>query len=329
MKRYNDYRLADPFLLPNWRQERVLRIISSATPGRVKRWDDEWILDYRKFFVTYRKSASAREELLHTQPGLYFAQQIHERAQQIPEMALILQARLLTGASDEEIAHQIKTVPETVQWYERIFFNVRDFLEHTDWITRSVLLPASDRFVAATGEVASDRIDGAMPAVALNPQFDMSLKYFSYFGGAAICDLMISGFLERRQVLSAKALASFFDDYFTTQIRRRSAIASRVFEVNKYNVMELFNCHTRLMEIQANSKDTEERHSELTGAIKSMLAVASFSVGSSQTHGTQFVAKFDDSAHEFDSDTLSRAALGSPPPTMAALEHESAFASRK
>jgi len=329
LKLYNDYRLADPFLLPNWRQERVLRIVSSIAPARIKRWDDEWILAYRKFFLSYRRGESAREELMHEQPGLYFAQQIHERTPQNPDMALLLQARLLTGASDEEVAHLLKTIPQTVFWYERLFFNVRDFLDHSDWVVRSVLLPASDRFVATSDEAASDRVDGTMPATPVNPHFDMSLKYFSYFGGAMVCDLMISGFLERRNVMSPKEIVNFFDDYFTHQIRRRSAIASRLFEVNKYNVMELFNTHTRLMEIQANSKDTEERHTQLTTAIKSMLSVASFSVGRANSKDTGLSEDYDRSANEFDSDSVSQAELGNAPRNMLALDNVSAFAARE
>ena len=305
-------------------------MVSSLPPGRPKRWDDQWILDYRKFFVNYRKGETAREELLYAQPGLYYAQQIHERMQQSPDMALLMQARLLTGATDDEIAHAFKTLPETVFWYEKVFFNVRDFLVHTDWVVRSVLLPASDRFVAAADEVASDRVDGQMPALPISPHFDMSLKYFSYFGGPVICDLMISGFTERKSVLSTQDVTAFFDDYFTNQIRRRSAIASRTFEVNKYNVMELFSAHTRLMEIQANTKDTVERHTQFATAIQTMLTVAAFSVGhkDSPENAKRLNAQYDKTALEFDSDTISRTEAGKQPENMIVLDNVSAFMSR-
>lgn len=320
MKIYNDIRLADPFLLPNWRQERVLHLMSSVPPGRCTRWDDEWILAYRKFFVDYRKGGTARDDLLRASPGLYFAQQIHERRFSVPEMTLMLQARLLTGGDDSELAQKFKTIPETIFWYEKIFFNVRDFLLHTDWIVRSVLLPASDRYVATTQELAAQRrVQDRLPPAIMSPHFDLSLKYFSYFGGELICNYMIHGFCERRPITDPEEAADFFDNFFMMQIRKRSAHAVRSFEINKYNVMQLFTTHAQLLEIQRNSKDTESRNTATEIALESLISAVNFSVGS---------VSHDFDVHpgiEVDSDMVMQRRLGQPMSDFHEKNKESVF----
>ena len=277
LKSYADMRLADPFLSPAWRHNRVVKMLGSAPPERCRRADDQWVRGYRTFLHGWRQSESQRNSLFENNPGLYFAYLLYERLSHNPDLNLLVEARLLAGQSYKEIAHMCKTIPETIEWYERLYFNVSDFLEHHDWIFRQVLLPAADRDVLQTIEVETDEpispstpITEAMIAKKLTPppiaepHFDMSLKFFSYYGGPHVCDVMISGFTRLGHVSSLEDVPDFFNKQFATQIARRSAQAVGKFQINKYNVMELFSIHGKLMEVQkANAGDTDSRHQEL------------------------------------------------------------------
>jgi hypothetical protein len=53
-----------------------------------------------------------------------------------------MKARLLTGQDDEAIGRCCDLDPQTVHWYEALFFNVRDRLEARDWIALGPLKAA-------------------------------------------------------------------------------------------------------------------------------------------------------------------------------------------
>ena len=331
MKIYTDVRLANPFLRPSWRHERVLSLLSSVPIGRCKRYDDTWIQQYRKFLFTWRRGESYREALLHKNPGLYFAYMIYVHSDIDPDMRLILEARLLAGSPIAEIADNLKTLPETVKWYEKLFFNVSDFLTHHDWIVKQVLLPASDRAVlsntaatymlTAEDETANDNDDEVI-AAAINrtpeivkPYMDSTLKFFSYFGGPLVCDIMISGFRRNAHVTSAEDVSEFFNAQYMSQIQRRSAQAAGQFEINKYNVMELFSTHSQIIAIQQSSASTEEQHSEIEKHVSSMLEELTWATGTqgkNSQKGTQ-LGKLDNYAAELDSDELLKQGAGLDP----------------
>ena len=264
MRIYRDVKLADPFLRPNWRHERVVKMLDSVPPERVKRTDDKWIAGYKKFLQQWNKSEDNRDKLLYEDPGLYFAYVMFDRMFTEPELRLMIEARLLSGLTYEDIADECKTIPETIQWYERLFFNVIEFLPNHDWIMKHVLLPSSDRFVQDYS--TDDDDEAAFMAKPSNevvrPHLDMTLKFFAYYGGPLVCDMMISGFRRDKRVTSQEDLPEYFHEQFMSQVTRRSAQSAGQFEINKYNVMELFATHTRIIEIQRSAESAEDRHNE-------------------------------------------------------------------
>lgn len=321
-KTYNNIQLADPFLRPYWRYTRVLAMMASMPPERCRRYDDEWIRGYRKFLISWQNENN-REALKHENPGLFFAHSIHNRIVEDPDMGLIIEGRLLTGETVENIADSIKTIPETIQWYEKIFFSVQDFLTHPDWILKQVLLPAIDRFVIDP-EDDSDTSDpdpvggiihtpkSPVPPIA-KPHFDMSLKFFAYFGGPKVCDLMLSGFRPDMRVTSYDEIHDFFNEQFAVQIKRRSAQVAGLFDINRYNVMELFAVHTKLIEIQrAVDKDPAQKHNEFERNLIAMLDALPFAsgkAGKDMYEGT-LIGKVDSSAAEMSDEELLTAGAG-------------------
>ncbi len=298
----------DPFLSPNWRAERVADLLRFTPPRRTDRFDDKYIQEFRKFRIAARNTdAEARRNLMLKQPGLFYANKIYERKAVEPNVANILEARLLSGMSYEEIAQKLKLLPDTVIWYECLFFNVGNRLEFDDWILHSVLIPAFDRHVDAdaSSDSAAQALARARSSTVALPQLDMSLKFFAYFGGPLVCDIMISGF-QRNHVKKLDELATYLDEQFATQIKRRSLQAAMQFEINKFNVMELFAVHTRLMEIQRSAANTEDRHNELEKTINQLMQEFPWSVGRSgaQLYDNKLIGEYDQTAVEPDATEL-------------------------
>jgi len=306
LKVYRDVRLADPFLRPNWRHERVVKMLNSVPPERVKRFDDKWVQGYKKFLFQWNKGEDKRDKLMYDNPGLYFAYIMHDRMFIEPEMRLMMEARLLAGVSYTDIANDCKTIPETVQWYERLFFNVKDFLPHHDWILKHVLLPSSDRFVEDSVDDDEEEFKPRPSSEVVRPHLDMTLKFFAYYGGPIACDAMISGFRRNKQVTSQEELPEYFHEQFMAQVTRRSAQAAGQFEINKYNVMELFATHTRIIEIQRSAESAEDRHNEFEKHVNAMLTELPWTVGleSKKLFDGSSIGEFDSGAAELNEEEL-------------------------
>ncbi len=216
----------------------------------------------------------------------------------------MIEARLLANIDYESIAKETKTIPETIEWYEKLFFNVQEFLPHHDWILKHVLLPASDRFAEEDEEEDEEDntfVPRGTPEI-VKPHFDMTLKFFAYYGGPLACDIMISGFRRDKKILSYEELPDYFHDQFMSQIMRRSAEASGRFEINKYNVMELFATHSRIIEIQKAQGDQENRYSEIEKHVNGMMSEFTWTVGNTgkQLYSGTIVGEADEYAAELD-----------------------------
>lgn len=281
MNNYTEVVVFDPFMRPYWRHERGLFIVESGGSRRITRHDDAYIKEYRTFLAQLKKPNLDRSRLIAENPGLYYAHSIHNRMQTDPEVGLTIEARLLAGFTASQIAAAYKTLPETIEWYERIFFNVQPFMAHKDWIVRNVLVPASDSFALHTTPRANADTEAATRVVQpiIVPYYDMSLKLFAYFGGPLVCDTMISGFQERKYVQKPEDLHEYFDNQFSLQIKRRSLQASTRFDVTKYNVMELFALNSKLIEIQRSNISQDEKHTAVEKNIHAMMNDFDWRVG--------------------------------------------------
>lgn len=316
MKLYEDYQRFNVFRRPDWRLERVLKIIDRLpNPGRCTSRDDNYVKQARNFLLRWRAKGSEeeREELFWENPGLFYAYQIHERAEDEPEPAMFIQARLLARQGHKEIAECISTCPETIDWYEKLFFNVSDRLQNRDWITKHVLLPS---IMKNHGVMPAKADDGEVlpfkDSTVAKPFLDASLKMFAYFGGQYIVDIMITGFQQGKPLVSPDEMSAWFDHHWSMTIRRRSHQAALQFEVNKYNVMELFAVHTQIMALEKSEESQEQQRTATERHIKAMLDDLPFAVGDDgekMARGT-VLGYHDTQAAELRDDELLRAQHG-------------------
>lgn len=322
MKLHEDLHRFDMFRQPDWRINRVLSMLDRyPTPGRCRRTDDEYIRETRRFLAMWRGIDDPEERarvMENENPGLYHAHKIYLSFEEEPEHTLYLQARLLARQDYNKIAIDCCTSPVVVDWYEKVFFNIMDRIDSRDWITKYVLMPAFSR--NQFGSVKSS-IDDEAPThpfkdiTVAKPFLDASLKLFAYFGGTYVVDAMIAGFQSGKPCNSQDDVDQWHDRGMASTVRRRSHQASLQFEVNKYNVMELFAVHTRIIEIEKSADNAESQRSATERHIKAMIEDIPWAVGDDGEKllaGTE-LGRFDEGAAELRDDDILLVSTGKTP----------------
>lgn len=242
------FELNNPFRTPEWRADRAMVLSGNNPRLRPARSDDIYVREYAKFLHRYLEGGETltpaqQQELYARNAALYYAQLMHFHNDF--EWRAMLQARLLTRESYTDIAKRFGTVPEAIAWYAAIFFDVKDRLDCHDWVVKSVLGTAMDR--------AANR-DGTMT----DHQRNLTYKLFGYYGGPLVLDVIISGFTRDPFPTQSSEIPRWFDSTIKNLLRSRAATAARIFEVNRFNVMQLFELELAIIssDIQAKSLET-------------------------------------------------------------------------
>lgn len=312
-KLYADFQRYNFFRVPSWRWERVLQLVDRMpTPGRCTRRDDDFVRQARNFLLRWknRDLDIDREELWFDAPGLYYAYQFFLREQNDREGACFLQARLLANQPYVDIAEAMGITADAIRWYEALFFNVGDKLKHRDWITKHVLVPAFKRPAAVDDD--GEGIPAFRDSTVARPFLDGSLKLFSYFGGPLVAEVMISGMRSGNVLASREDSDQWFDKIWSDAVRRRSGMAAMHFEINKYNVMELFAVHTRIMEIEKSTDNQDQQKSAMEKHVLAAINEIPWAAGQDgeDMHRGTVLGRIDDMAAELRDDEILKIASG-------------------
>jgi len=296
-----------PFREPDWRYKRVLQMVDTlGNPGRSTKHDDDWVRGLRNFILRYRNGTrEARRRLSYENHDLYFAWTIHERADDDFETAFMIEARLLAQQSSEDIAKECHTLPGAIDWYEALFFNVRDRIHAHDWILKHVLMKAISQSAERLKEEGGAEARFTRAPLS-EPFWDSSLKFMGYFGGPIMIDFMLTGYRRGVHANSMDDVSNWLTDYVAHQVHRRTGMAVGHFEVNKYNVLELVGHHTQLVQLQKALADQGGAQNTFEKNVEQFLSDIPWSVGkdgATNFQGTP-VAEFDGGAAELRDDEL-------------------------
>lgn len=320
---YADVQKYNFFRPPSWRWERVLSLVDrpGEVIGRCTRRDDR-VVRAAKSFAVRRQSADQMtlDRLQAENPALFYAYDFHQRAQDDPEAALYIQARLLARQTPEQVADVMGITADTVTWYADLFFDVIPYLDKRDWITKQVLVPAMLRSGGVAPPGAADaQAQPFRDSTVARPFMDGTLKLFAYFGGPHLVDVMIAGLQAGRPLTSVEDMDNWFDRTVATTVRRRTAQAATMFEVNKYNVMELFAVHSRIMEIERSEESQEQARTTTERHVKALMDEIPWAVGGDgeELYDGTAVGRFDRMSSELRDDELLLVAGGRPAPTVA------------
>ena len=136
----------------------------------------------------------------------------------------------------------------TVKMFADLFFDVRDRLEARDWIMKVILGPAELRSKFNKDETLTIAQRGFL------------YRLFGFYGGPLVLDALIAGIGGREMPVSAAEVAEWIDNSLQEIVRTRAAMAARVFDVNRNNVITLLKLALprKGKKVPLNAADQEE-----------------------------------------------------------------------
>ncbi len=247
-----DLDLLAPDRKPDWRYRRVLAWIGS---GRMRRnaGHDHYVRLMREWLVRRHLAGSegARRRLEADFAGPAGAMWIHEKAD--PMSRLRVECRILAGESDAEIGAKEGVPPESVLWYEKLFFHVRDRIEASDWIVHQVLEAQSGGFF---------------------PTDEQALKAFAYFLGPAVLDALLTGFLAQERRTRPGEPRWTFREEITDAISLKAAMAVARLDPRHAGKLSLLKNYFRMQrdeQRRSEKKGRTENHAALIEGVEVFL----------------------------------------------------------
>lgn len=250
--------LYDPLRSPSWRSERVEEILKDRGRLPSRMLDDEEIWRLYRFLSALQGTRTERErrEVYLSDPEIWMARRL--RFDYIAGGRALIEARILAGQSDEEIAKKSGTLAGAVRLFERLYFNVRDRLDARDWILRCILGPEIDVHLDEAGHVTAAQLDAVY-------------RLLGYFGGPAAVDFIGSGLASPSRPRVADDVPGWAAQTLGHLLLRRGLISAATVRINRYNALELLQASLKLMEVCDAHPDrrrarTEDSQRTATGA---------------------------------------------------------------
>ena len=216
----------NPVRSPSGRLNRVMDLLESRPvprrPSRVS--DDRYVAGYYNLLLRNRTTDWRRFDAAASgeDPAVVCADQL--RWSPDVESRAILEARILTGQSDAEIVARMLLAAEAVEWYEALFFCVRDRLQCSDWIKKTIQDMCGPPLLYGFEELADHHRHTAYRSIG-------------YYGGPVLLEKTIR-LSPRWEPLQPDECDPYLDDVFRAKVRLAAMLEVAYF--NKRNVHLLF-----------------------------------------------------------------------------------------
>lgn len=231
------YRIDHPYRPVHWRWERarLIKELGVRLPGKTR--DDKWTVTAANFRGL--KDACQDEvaifELYERYPEIAMAYELWDETSynetgRAHPLRYEIEARILARESAESIAAKAQLSPETVRWYEKVFFNVVDRIDNKMYIFHQVI---------------GDKIQRSLN----DSDYATLWKLYAYVRGSAMLDFLITTFTDWTKTPGDKIEQSLADDYRQT-MKRKTTLAARMMGVNSYTQDRLIELHTKIVEVE-------------------------------------------------------------------------------
>jgi|GEM_PF-6862473 len=234
---------------PRWRWLRAKELIEKKLPPRRSR-DDTFVTRAWRYLRRYRRDDPRVEEMLAGEyPDLHQAKCLFE---DVAGSRWIFEAGVMANQSVEDMAEYLNAEVKVLNTYEKLFFDVRDALEHKGCITANVLLPA---FTA--GARASDP--------------DFMWKLIAYEGGWDI----VRSVWEIGDV--SPVAMDFIVRTFREQVIKVARSAAFAVQPNNFNSVDLMGKGLDLLRLESES-DNLRGADQAEASISALLEAVSLTV---------------------------------------------------
>lgn len=192
-----------------------------------------------------RLSAKMRGELLpmHLAYNLFRHTDDHQR--------YALEARILARQEESHIQQSNGVSSGIQRAYEKLFFHVGDRIDRTDYIAGEVIGPF---FQAGLDTFNPERV----------------VKYFGYFGGGLMVDLVLYGFTGNRPISSEDELVAFLDGQIQKTLRIQTLYTSTVMTPGRFDIKPVFEAYTQLLSLDLRTGGQSEQASWIEALVKGM-----------------------------------------------------------
>lgn len=285
---------SNPFRVSNWRWERARTVRESK--GKIHRAfkDDPLCNLAYKFQVKLLscKDDVDRWNVMEEYPDLYAAYLIHRRGdnEERHPMRYAIEARILAGQSDEEIAECFGISSDIIKYYEKVFFNVREKLNNSDYIMTCVIGPSVQAGL-------SDR------------DYDLLWKLFGYLYGPTVLNSFITTTSRRYRPETQNEIDAALADDTRSAIQRKVAVVARTFSINPFSQSELLNIYARFIEVEKDA-GSDKGHDVILQNIQVMLDKLPFRGSDDDPTGNKKLLSYDSGGVELNTNELLATSLG-------------------
>lgn len=255
----------DPRRAPTWRYERVRRLLAEKKPVHPQQ-DDDFVKRLRLFYLDksrLQKTLDADElnrALAAKHTYVWEADKIFCNGRQ-DRTRYTVEASLLAGQTIQEIADSRSVTPEGVKWYEQLFFNISDRLQNKSYIANEVLGPA---FMAGLG----------------NRSPELTAKYFGYFGGPLILNLILDAFDNYLPApKEPRELGTWLDHQIRLRLKTQALISSTFLEPNNFNIRTLMESYVALVSLQQKEQESSGDDNLVNKAVELFLKTTQIPIG--------------------------------------------------
>jgi hypothetical protein len=149
-------------------------------------------------------------------------------------------------------------LPISIEWYEKLFFNVSDRISDQDWILRHILGPEASR--------------------QLN-NYELAIKMLAYHGGVSVLNFMLTGCRELEHPQTPEEVINYVTDYAVDGIIRKAALAVYCYTPNKYKIEQLLDMARQAKADMKAKEDETDRIEMVAGAVRHTLEAIEFIKG--------------------------------------------------
>lgn len=286
---------SSPKRAPNWVWLRVLQIDGGGVRANQIRDGQHgftWIRRALRFKRRYDRASGNSDQLyrlLQQDPSLFWAHSLWLEDKAPTRWAI--EARILAGETDTQIAKRFDIDENVVAAYEAVFFNVRARLDNRDYIVNVVMADAVTRGLTER-------------------QYDLLWKLFGYHGGSHVLDAVTSKFSPIDKPANASAVGAFFQEFAVNTVKHKAAIATLTVPINLHTQLALIESFVKYVEIEKNSENAGKAHSTIVENIGAMMAALPFKVGTKLDSVDAKMLPYDDGAAELTSAELMTVSAG-------------------
>lgn len=278
-----------PRRAPNWRWLRAVEI-DGGSPRASRAIDGpagyEWIRRASRLKRRFEQASNrpaAIYALMQRDRDLFWAHSLW--AEDKAPTRWGIEARILAGETDAEIAHCVGTREEVIAAYAQVFFDVREKLHNTDYITNVIMADAVTRGLQER-------------------QYDLLWKMLGYKGGTHVLNAVLSKSSAITRPETPEDVSGFFQDFAISSMKYKAAIATLTVQINTHTQLALIDSFVKYVEIERTTENATKAHSTIVENIGAMLSALPFKVGTKLDSDTLKMLPFDNGAAELRNDEL-------------------------